>query len=194
MRAFGPVPTSQLRRTKPSTREQAWTESRAYGPTAIGCAPWRGMTKQAAYDSDISDEEWSYLEPLLPAPKCGTSRVAARRSAGDRNGLRYVLRSGCAWRLLPHDLPPWWTVYHYLRTWKQDGTWVPIQDELRGDVRQSEGRDLIPSRRSSTHGDTSNGAPGVGSIAGFSSRSNFARHLSRLPWMRAPAISRAAPS
>lgn len=106
------------------------------------------MTTRAAYDSDISDEEWSYLEPLLPGAKCGTSRGGRPQEFPTReivNGLRYVLRTGCAWRLMPHDLPPWWTVYYYLRIWKRDGTWVRVHDKLRGDVRQSEGRERIPS-------------------------------------------------
>lgn len=106
------------------------------------------MTKRRAYDSDISDEEWSYLDPLLPAPKCGTTRGGRPQEFPTReivNGIRYVLRTGCAWRLMPHDLPPWWTVYYYLRVWKRDGTWVRVHDKLRGDVRQSEGRERTPS-------------------------------------------------
>ena len=106
------------------------------------------MTQRAAYASDITDEEWSYLEPLLPAAKCWTSRGGRPQEFPRReivNGIRYVLRTGCAWRLLPHDLPPWWTVYYYMRLWKHDGTWVRVHDKLRGDVRQSEGRDRMPT-------------------------------------------------
>jgi putative transposase len=57
------------------------------------------------------------------------------------NGVRYVLRTGCAWRLLPHDLPKWQAVYHYFSLWKQDGTWQKVHDRLRSDLRQSLGRD-----------------------------------------------------
>lgn len=106
------------------------------------------MTKRAAYPSDIADEEWSYLEPLMPQAKCGTPRGGRPQEFATReivNGIRYVVRTGCAWRLLPHDLPPWCTVYHYMRAWKRDGTWERIHDQLRGDVRQAEGRDRIPS-------------------------------------------------
>lgn len=106
------------------------------------------MTERTAYGTDITDEEWSYLGPLLPGPQCGTSRGGRPQEFATRevvNGIRYVLRTGCAWRLLPHDLPPWWTVYYYMRIWKRDGTWVRVHDKLRGDVRQSEGRDRMPS-------------------------------------------------
>src|SRR5919199_7023615 len=71
------------------------------------------MTRQT-YATDITDSEWSYLEPHLPAPKSGgrPRRHAVREIL---NAIFYVLRSGCVWRLLPHDLPPWKTVYHYFR-------------------------------------------------------------------------------
>jgi transposase len=106
------------------------------------------MNERPAYASDISDEEWMYLEPLLPASKYGTPRGGRPQEFPTReivNGIRYVLRTGCAWRLMPHDLPTWWTVYYYLRVWKRDGTWVRIHEQLRGDVRQTEGRERMPS-------------------------------------------------
>lgn len=106
------------------------------------------MNARPAYPSDIGDEEWTYLEALLPASRFGTSRGGRPQEFATReivNGIRYVLRTGCAWRLMPHDLPPWWTVYYYLRNWKRDGTWSRIHDQLRGDVRQTEGRDRMPS-------------------------------------------------
>ncbi len=106
------------------------------------------MDERPTYASDITDEEWTYLEALLPAAKCGTSRGGRPQEFATReivNGIRYVLRTGCAWRLMPHDLPPWWTVYYYLRLWKRDGTWLRVHDQLRGDVRQTEGRDRMPS-------------------------------------------------
>jgi transposase len=61
------------------------------------------------------------------------------------NGIQYILRGGCAWRLLPHDLPHWRSVYEYFRQWKKDGTWVRIHDHLHEQVRQQMGRNVQPS-------------------------------------------------
>jgi putative transposase len=75
-----------------------------------------------AYQTDLSDAEWSCLESHLPAPKAdGRPRIYPLREILD--AIFYVVRSGCAWRLLPHDFPPWKTVYHYFRFWRLDGTW-----------------------------------------------------------------------
>jgi len=106
------------------------------------------MTTRLAYPSDLSDEDWFYLEPLMPKSKCGTSLGGRPQEYPTReivNGIRYILRTGAAWRHMPHDLPPWDTVYHYFRRWKTDGTWQRLHDKLRGDVRESEGRERIPS-------------------------------------------------
>src|ERR671922_1926629 len=74
-----------------------------------------------AYQTDLSDAEWSYVEPHVPTPKApGRPRVHALREILD--AIFYIVRSGCAWRLLPHDFPPWKTVHHYFRTWRIDGT------------------------------------------------------------------------
>jgi putative transposase len=61
------------------------------------------------------------------------------------NGIFYVLRSGCAWRMLPHDFPPWPTVYYYFWSWRRDGTWERLQDTLRAQVREQAGREVSPS-------------------------------------------------
>jgi putative transposase len=61
------------------------------------------------------------------------------------NGIFYVLRSGCSWRMLPKDLPRWQTVYHYFRRWKLDGTWERIHTVLRERTRAQMGRDTTPS-------------------------------------------------
>ena len=75
-----------------------------------------------AYQSDLSDAEWSCLEPHLPASKSyGRPRLHSTREVLD--AILYVLKSGCAWRLLPHDFPPWRTVYHYFRSWRLSGIW-----------------------------------------------------------------------
>jgi putative transposase len=83
-----------------------------------------------AYQTDLSDEEWSYIEPHLPTPKApGSPRVHTLREILD--AIFSILRSGCAWRLLPHDFPPWKTVHHYFRTWRLDGTWERVHAALR---------------------------------------------------------------
>lgn len=97
-----------------------------------------------AYPSDLTDEEWQIIEPLIPAAKPG----GRPRSVNMReiiNGILYVLRSGGAWRMLPHDLPPWSTVYDYFRKWRQVNRWEQIHTVLRERLRQAVGREVSPS-------------------------------------------------
>ncbi len=101
------------------------------------------MTRKP-YPSDLTDEQWEELAPLLPAAKPG----GRHRSVDLReviNGMLYVLRSGCAWRMMPHDLPPWGTVSWYFRQWRLDGSWERIHEALRPKVREVEGREPTPS-------------------------------------------------
>jgi transposase len=96
------------------------------------------------YPSDLTDEEWQIIEPLIPAAKPG----GRPRSVNMReiiNGILYVLRSGGAWRMLPHDLPPWSTVYDYFRTWRRVNRWERIHTALRERLRQAIGREASPS-------------------------------------------------
>ena len=96
------------------------------------------------YDSDITDVEWLLLEPLIPPEKHG----GRHRTVDIRevvNAIFYVLRTGCAWRLLPHDFPPWQTVYGYFRAWRKAGVWEQINAALREAVREQEGREAEPS-------------------------------------------------
>ena len=86
------------------------------------------------YSTDLSDAEWSYLEPHLPAPKSnGRPRIYPLREI--LNAIFYVVRSGCSWRLLPHDFPPWRSVYHYFREFRLDGTWARVHATIRERVR-----------------------------------------------------------
>ena len=97
-----------------------------------------------AYEADLTDEEWAILRPLLPKAKRG----GRRRSTDLRevlNAIQYWAKSGCHWRLLPHEFPPWQTVYTYFSDWKRRGQWQRIHDVLRGRVRQAEGRHRQPS-------------------------------------------------
>jgi transposase len=91
------------------------------------------------YPSDLTEAEWGLLKPLIPPPKPGGNarHVDIREVV---NGILYVLRGGCAWRMMPHDLPNWSTVYGYFNRWSKDGTWESIHTQLRGDLREAEGR------------------------------------------------------
>jgi transposase len=96
------------------------------------------------YRTDLTDAEWDVLQPHLPPP---ASRGRPREHGWREilNGVFYLVRGGCAWRLLPHDLPPWKTVYHYFRLWRLDGTWERINRALREKLRVTQGREAQPS-------------------------------------------------
>ena len=96
------------------------------------------------YPSDLTDAQWAILEPLVPAPRPG-GRPAHHPRREIIDALLYVLRGGIAWRALPHDYPPWQTVYDYFRRWRDDGTWERINDVLRERVRLRAGRHPQPS-------------------------------------------------
>jgi putative transposase len=97
-----------------------------------------------AYPTDLNDKEWVVIEPYVPKPKTG-GRPAEHSRREIINAIAYVLRSGCAWRLMPHDLPPWSTVYDYFRQWRIDGTWERINTALREKLRTTIGREAEPS-------------------------------------------------
>ncbi|HVF01996.1 MAG TPA: IS5 family transposase [Rubrobacteraceae bacterium] len=96
------------------------------------------------YPTDLSDEEWKYIEPHMPTPEGrGRPRVHSLREILD--ATFYVLRSGCQWRMLPNDFPRWPTVYHYFRKWRIDGTWERINRAIRERLRVRLNRDPQPS-------------------------------------------------
>jgi putative transposase len=96
------------------------------------------------YLTDLYDEEWALLEPYLPAQKRrGRPRLHSPREILD--AVFYVLKSGCQWRMLPRDFPPWKTVFHYFRAWRIDGTWERLNRTLRRRLREKLGRDPEPS-------------------------------------------------
>jgi len=96
------------------------------------------------YPSDLRDQEWAILEPLIPPAKPGgRPRTVNMREV--INAILYVDRTGCQWRALPHDFPPWSTVWTYFRTWRNDGTWERIHTALREAVRVKQGREPTPS-------------------------------------------------
>ena len=101
-------------------------------------------TERKAYASDLTNQQWQLLESLLPEQKeGGRDREVDLREIV--NAINYRTRTGCAWEMLPHDLPAKSTVYEYYRVWQHDGTWQKIHDVLRRRVRQQEGRDVNAS-------------------------------------------------
>ena len=100
--------------------------------------------KRKAYPSDVTDKEWSIIEPFMPSEyEDGVERKYDYREI--INGVFYLLRTGCSWRSLPHDLPPWRSVYGYFRTWKLNGLWERMNKEIREKLRENLGRDKEPS-------------------------------------------------
>jgi putative transposase len=100
------------------------------------------------YPTDLTDEEWNQIQSLVPKPKSGKGRRGRPLQLNRRtllNAICYVVRSGCAWRLLPKDFGPWQTVYGYFRQWSQDWTWTFIHDTLRDWLRKTEGRKVAPT-------------------------------------------------
>ena len=96
------------------------------------------------YPSDLTDEQWALVEPLLPASATGgRPEKHSRRDIVD--AILYLLRTGCSWRQLPADFPPWRTVYGYFAAWHADGTLDRVHDRLRDAVRDAEGRDPMAS-------------------------------------------------
>jgi len=100
--------------------------------------------KRKPYPTDLTDEQWQRIAPLIPPCKPGgRDRKTDMRELV--NALRYLLRGGGAWRLLPHDFPPYGTVWWYYSVWRKDGTWRQIHDALREQVRIAAGKAPTPS-------------------------------------------------
>ncbi len=92
------------------------------------------------YPSDMSDGEWQVLRSLIPKPKgFGHPRRVNLREV--INAIFYVQRSGCQWEMLPHDFPPYTTVYGYFRKWQRKGIWQTMHDQLRHQLRRQMGRE-----------------------------------------------------
>src|SRR3954463_2070423 len=94
------------------------------------------------YDTDLTDAQYALVEPFLPRRKQFGRPPADLREV--LNAVFYLVRSGCQWRLLPHDFPPWSTVHTWYRRWRKDGTWERLTEALRRQVRSAVGRDPEP--------------------------------------------------
>jgi putative transposase len=96
------------------------------------------------YPSDMSDAQWKIICPLIPAAKPG-GRPREAKMREIVNGILYMVRGGCSWRMLPKEYGPWQTVYGYFRTFRRAGVWPQIHDALRAKVRRKAGKKPTPS-------------------------------------------------
>jgi putative transposase len=115
------------------------------------------------YDTDLTDAQFALLEPLLPRPKRTGRPPANLRQV--LNAILYLVRTGCQWRMLPKDFPPWSTVHTWYRRWRTAGTWERLHEALRQQARRQGGRN--PSPRSSAIDSQSVKAAGQGGDKGF---------------------------
>jgi putative transposase len=99
------------------------------------------------YPSDLTDAQWQLIQPLLPAAKPG-GRPRKHDLRAIVDALFYLNREGCTWRALPHDFPPWRTVYDYFAAWRADGTWEAVNGALRRQLRVQQGRPHTPTTAS----------------------------------------------
>lgn len=100
------------------------------------------------YPTDLTDAQWTLIEKLLPKTKSNAVTGGRPRKVDLRvivNGILYLNRSGCQWRMLPRSFGPWPTVHDYYRKWRRDGTWQRIHDQLREKVRRKNGKKPTPS-------------------------------------------------
>ena len=107
------------------------------------------MAKYEPYPSDLTEAEWQLLERLIPRPR-RRRRPSQYAKRAILNAIFYLVRSGCAWRMLPKELPPWRLVYYYYARWQRQGVWQKIQDYLRDQVRIKQGKKKPRALRFST--------------------------------------------
>ena len=111
---------------------------------------WTLTTRQqhtrlvSRYQTDLTDAEWRVIAPHLPKP-CAMGRPREWPMREIVNGIFYVMRAGCPWRLLPNDLPPWGTIYRWFATWRDDGRFERINHALVMADRERVGRNASPS-------------------------------------------------
>lgn len=112
--------------------------------------PWTEITRlkyrrdHLRYASDTTDEEWALIAPFMPPPqRLGRRRTTDLRSVVD--AIFYISATGCQWRMLPKDFPPYSTVQHYYYPWRDDGTWERINHALVMATREAEGREASPT-------------------------------------------------
>lgn len=94
------------------------------------CNPCERWSRSGDYQTDLTPEQWRAVQRVLPAGKAGRRRPTTSLLQVV-NAIRYKLRTGCSWRMLPHDFPPWGTVHYYYWSWRQAGVWREVQQALR---------------------------------------------------------------
>ena len=97
-----------------------------------------------SYPTDLTDEQWDHLSPYLPH-KTGRGRRLKWELRVIINAILYVNYTGCQWRMLPHDFPPWQTVYYHFRKWQQDDTWFLVHQAIHQDARMHAGKEPEPT-------------------------------------------------
>jgi transposase len=96
------------------------------------------------YPTDLPDALWGQVGPMIPPERPGgRHRAADMREVV--NGINYLVRNGCGWRAIPHDLPPWGTCAYYFYRFRRDGTWDRVHDALRERARAAAGREPTPA-------------------------------------------------
>lgn len=107
------------------------------------------MQTKEPYPSSFTEAEWGLIKGMLPSRgKLGRPPRYTQRSVLE--GILYIVRGGCGWRMLPHDLPPWRLCYYYFMTWRKEGLWQRMHDQLRDAVRLQSGKKKPPPLRFST--------------------------------------------
>jgi transposase len=147
-------------------------------PGAVHTANRKGLR----YPSDLTDDEWALVAPMIPPARHG----GRKRSVDVRevvNGIFYVLWTGCQWKALPKDLPPKSTVHDYLELWNWDGTLERIHHALYVAVREQEGREASPTA-AIIDSQTAKGAQkgGLGSILQATTRARRSKVVSGTSW------------
>ena len=104
------------------------------------------MHPSQTYPSDLTDDEWHIIQPLMPMPKPKSSgRPIKHTRRMILNAIFYLNRSGCQWRMLPKDFPPKSTVFDYFSAWRESGLWAQLNQRVRGKVRDAAGRQPAPT-------------------------------------------------
>jgi putative transposase len=103
------------------------------------------ITARKRYPSDLTDPQWDNIEHLFPQWDGHTGRPRTYPVREIVNAILYLARGGCAWRMLPHDFPPWKTVSYYFYTWRDQGVWEQVHASLRRSIRLFDDREPTPS-------------------------------------------------